>query len=99
MDIFKLNSVIMVLYRAFHFLHQLSWHGMREMVRERCFFLVRRNGKGQNVLRAKKECPSRSNYFTCLNYGSLQPSGGEPVAVKTDESTNPMTHTGVACLH
>ena len=41
MDIFKLNSVIMVLYRAFHFLHQLSWHGMREMVKERCFFLVK----------------------------------------------------------
>ena len=39
MDIFKLNSVIMVLYRAFHFLHQLSWHGMREMVKERCFFV------------------------------------------------------------
>ena len=41
MDIFKLNSVIMVLYRAFHFLHQLSWHGMREMVKERCFFWVK----------------------------------------------------------
>ena len=40
MDIFKLNSVIMVLYRAFHFLHQLSWHGMREMVKERCFFFL-----------------------------------------------------------
>ena len=45
MDIFKLNSVIMVLYRAFHFLHQLSWHGMREMVKERCFFLVKEETK------------------------------------------------------